>query len=1024
MTKMMAKLYNTRVRVPADFPAGDAISQSETNDVVTSKPQGRVAIDGGNSRERNLLKCKKSINIATMNARTLRSPHKQLELCALAKKYKIDVIGIQEHRIVQSDDSELQYENLPEGYQLVTASAWRNSMGASTGRVGVLLSPFASKTMISIEKISDRILQVMFNGNPKTTIIVTYSPTNVTDEDKVVDYFNELSETTKSIPAHNFLIVAGDFNSRIGLDNANFAYHELTNRNGELMLEFAQENNLIISNTTFQKKAAKLWTCELPSGYRAQLDYILVRRKWKKSLLNAEAYNSFASIGSDHRIVTANIRLSLRASSRPLQKKPKYDWSKLKTDPDLQEKYTVEIRNKYALLSADGGNDDQTQKYSCLIQANKETAEMVMPKVPKKQRKALCYDARVEKARTHLKEVNKRHVLENTKDTHLEFETCKERLDEAYNVANEEYLERKLKEFEEASVNQKHQKAWSLINEVSGRKKSRAGRLKGNTKEERINSWYNHFKDLLGNPPDVLEEDEVIPEVFSELPIRTDAFDLEEYQRAKKAVKEGKSFGEDGITPEVIKRCNIDDIILDFCNAALLNRNKPKQWAILNLIPVPKSGDLSVTSNYRGISLSSIVSKTFNRMMLNRIRPHLDDNLRPNQCGFRENRSTTEQILALRRLLEGINEKNLSAIITFIDFKKAFDTIHRGKMLNILKAYGIPDVLVDAIQDSYSETRAKVTTPDGETDEFEIFAGVLQGDTLAPYLFIIILDYCLRSAIDGREEDLGFTVKPRRSRRVGPLNITDLDFADDIALLSDTASQAQELLENVEKAALRVGLHMNAKKTQFMTFNQPHEVQIKTQDGSYLKEVQDFKYLGAWMRSTETDIKIRKAMAWKACNKLDNIWRSKLTKKVKVKLFQATVESVLLYGSETWTVTKKIGKSIDGCYTRMLRKALDVSWKKHMTNKELYDHLPKITTIISKRRLQFAGHCKRSEGKVVSELVTWRPTQGKRSAGRPTTTFVDLLHQDTGFTTREIETCMQDRSVWRAIIGVRQKTPE
>ena len=83
--------------------------------------------------------------------------------------------------------------------------------------------------------------------------------------------------------------------------------------------------------------------------------------------------------------------------------------------------------------------------------------------------------------------------------------------------------------------------------------------------------------------------------------------------------------------------------------------------------------------------------------------------------------------------------------VKFIDFKKAFDTFHRGKMLKILQAYGIPEIIVDAIQDSYSETRAKVTIPDGETDEFEIFAGVLQGNTLAPYLFIITLDYCLRS---------------------------------------------------------------------------------------------------------------------------------------------------------------------------------------------------------------------------------------------------------------------------------------
>ena len=76
------------------------------------------------------------------------------------------------------------------------------------------------------------------------------------------------------------------------------------------------------------------------------------------------------------------------------------------------------------------------------------------------------------------------------------------------------------------------------------------------------------------------------------------------------------------------------------------------------------------------------------------------------------------------------------------------------------------------------------------------------------------------------------------------------------------------------------------------------------------------------------------------------------------------MESVLLsevYGSEIWTVTNKIAKSLDDCYTPMLRKTLDVSWKDDITNKELYGDLPKIITRIRKRRLQFAGHCKLQE---------------------------------------------------------------
>ena len=78
----------------------------------------------------------------------------------------------------------------------------------------------------------------------------------------------------------------------------------------------------------------------------------------------------------------------------------------------------------------------------------------------------------------------------------------------------------------------------------------------------------------------------------------------------------------------------------------------------------------------------------------------------------------------------------------------------------------------------------------------------------------------------GGEENPGFTVRPRRSRKMSPLNITDLDFADDTALLSDTVSQAQELLDKVEHAAFQVGLHMNTKKTQFLAFNHPQDIPI------------------------------------------------------------------------------------------------------------------------------------------------------------------------------------------------------
>ena len=133
-------------------------------------------------------------------------------------------------------------------------------------------------------------------------------------------------------------------------------------------------------------------------------------------------------------------------------------------------------------------------------------------------------------------------------------------------------------------------------------------------------------------------------------------------------------------------------------------------------------------------------------------------------------------------------------------------------------------------------------SPDGDTEYFGIVAGVLQGDTLAPYLFIICLDYVLRTPIDDIREN-GFVLTKKRSRRYSAKTITDADYAEDITLLANTPNQAETLLHGLERAAAGIGLHVNAHKTEFMCFNQKGD--ISTLDGTSLKLVDKFTYLGS-----------------------------------------------------------------------------------------------------------------------------------------------------------------------------------
>ena len=174
------------------------------------------------------------------------------------------------------------------------------------------------------------------------------------------------------------------------------------------------------------------------------------------------------------------------------------------------------------------------------------------------------------------------------------------------------------------------------------------------------------------------------------------------------------------------------------------------------------------------------------------------------------------------------------------------------------------------------------------------------------------------------EVSVRFTLAKSRSRRHPAVTITDTDFADDLALISNTLEQAQLFLLRLESAAAQVGLHINEIKTVFMSYNQP-EGDVITLKGKKLKQVEDFVYLGSWVNSSKRDIEVRIAMAWSALAKMDTTWKSKMNKQLNIQFFRSTVETVLLCGSSSWALTKLLTTKLNGAYTRLIRAALNLS---------------------------------------------------------------------------------------------------
>ena len=205
------------------------------------------------------------------------------------------------------------------------------------------------------------------------------------------------------------------------------------------------------------------------------------------------------------------------------------------------------------------------------------------------------------------------------------------------------------------------------------------------TDEDTLNRWAEHYNDILNVPSPQTEAD--IPPSEDTLDILTEPPSLEEIKLALKTLKNNKAAGPDNIPAEVLKADTeiTAKSFLPLIHKIWNNEICPEDWVNGHITILPKKGDLTQCGNYRGIMLLSVPGKILSRIILSRIKSKVDEKLRPNQAGFRSNRSTTDQITTLRIILEQSKEWNSQLFVNFIDYKKAFDSLDRTSLWKILR---------------------------------------------------------------------------------------------------------------------------------------------------------------------------------------------------------------------------------------------------------------------------------------------------------------------------------------------------
>ena len=285
-----------------------------------------------------------------------------------------------------------------------------------------------------------------------------------------------------------------------------------------------------------------------------------------------------------------------------------------------------------------------------------------------------------------------------------------------------------------------------------------------------------------------------------------------EIKSAINKLKNYKSPGPDGLPAEFYK-CGTNalaPVIKAQTDIIWREGRIPNSWKNGTIIVLPKKGNLSECKNWRGITLLNTIIKILAIVIHDRLLPVVDELLRPEQAGFRKNRSCTDHVNTLRIIVEQSVEWQAKLYLLFVDFERAFDTIHRTAIWSALANLGIPDKITNIIKEMYNDAKYHVRFAGDESNSFEINRGVRQGCVLSPMLFLIVLDSVMNEVNSATTDGIQWTINTR---------LNDLDYADDIVLLSHTYNGIEEKLRKLDEIANRAGLKINVNKTKTMRIN-------------------------------------------------------------------------------------------------------------------------------------------------------------------------------------------------------------
>ncbi|KAK6742512.1 hypothetical protein RB195_010028 [Necator americanus] len=647
--------------------------------------------------------------ICTYNARTLASEAAIEDLMMQVKKIKYDVIGLTETRRRLN----AVYET---GEELFLGTCDSRGVGGA----GVLVNTSMAKNIDSFEQLTIRIGRLRMRrcgSTPALTIFIAYAPTSSYEEEEVEAFYMDLEKFYREDHAF-YKVIIGDFNAKVGPrrtpEELHIGTHGLQwNDQGERLSEFIMTTKTVHGNSQFQKPSSLRWTWESPGGgYRNEIDHIIVNKRF---CLTDVGVVPKSYTGSDHRLLRGRFSSTRRAEKaakfREKNRRTTINWDLFATLAGFWE---------------DSAMDNIDEEYDRLVEHLHDCAKKAESFKTTKRRLSL----------ETLELIRQRGAARAAGNQELTSELarlCREEIKEDLKERRAEVLA----EAAEAgkSIRYARRDLASRKTRMTALQNPNGTAIASRRGMEKI--IYDFYSDLFDShvPPHHLREDgQVIPGVLSS-----------EIQHAIMSVRNRTAPDSDRIRPEHLK--SLPPVLINTL-ARLFTRylsecKVPKQWKTSKIVLLYKKGDPHDIGNYRPICLLSVIYKLFARVILNRIEKVLDEGQPCEQTGLRKGFSTIDHIHTVSKLIEVSREYKMPLCLTFIDLKKAFDSVETEAVVEALDNQGVATQCIKVLRELYSNFTTGIS-PFYKNIFIDVKRGVRQGDTISPKIFTATLENAMR----------------------------------------------------------------------------------------------------------------------------------------------------------------------------------------------------------------------------------------------------------------------------------------